>query len=83
MYFLLVRKFTKKIYFCSQNFINMKTKHRCIICLGSNTESEYHMNWAEEILSDLFPEMRWGEIVENCPGRYRNDNFLFEPGCCR
>ena len=32
----------------------MKTKHRCIICLGSNTESEYHMNWAEEILSDLF-----------------------------
>ena len=45
----------------------MKTKHRCIICLGSNTESEYHMNWAEEILSDLFPEMRWGEIVETAP----------------
>lgn len=45
----------------------MKTKHRCIICLGSNTESEYHMNWAEEILTDLFPGMQWGEIVETAP----------------
>lgn len=45
----------------------MKTKHRCIICLGSNTESEYYMNCAEEILTDLFPGMRWGEIVETAP----------------
>jgi 7,8-dihydro-6-hydroxymethylpterin-pyrophosphokinase (HPPK) len=25
------------------------------------------MNWAEEILSDLFPNMWWGEIVETAP----------------
>lgn len=45
----------------------MKTKHRCIICLGSNTESEYYMNCAEEILTNLFPEMLWGKIVETAP----------------
>lgn len=48
--------------------------HRCIICLGTNTESEYHISLAGKVLSDLFPRILWGEIVETVPEETESAN---------
>lgn len=45
----------------------MKTTCRCVICLGSNADGEYHLAMARKILDCTFPGMRWGEIVETVP----------------
>lgn len=45
----------------------MKTTCRCVICLGSNTDGEYHLAFARGILDRTFARIRWGEIVKTAP----------------
>lgn len=36
----------------------------CLICLGSNYDREIHMNAARNVLSEAFPNIRFGEELE-------------------
>ncbi|WP_300727983.1 2-amino-4-hydroxy-6-hydroxymethyldihydropteridine diphosphokinase [uncultured Bacteroides sp.] len=42
----------------------MRDKHCCIICLGSNHESEAHLRQAKKILDERFEHIQWGKTVE-------------------
>lgn len=42
----------------------MKEEHTCLLCLGSNSESRYHLKNAEIALNEFLPEIYWGEIIE-------------------
>ena len=39
----------------------------CLVCLGSNFNAELHLKNAETALGNLFPDIRWGEIVDTAP----------------
>ena len=41
----------------------MKIYHRCLICLGSNFEREFHLDNAGRSLQRLFPDIVLGKIV--------------------
>lgn len=40
-----------------------KKKHECLLCLGSNSNGMTHLQNAEKALNEIFPAIRWGEIV--------------------
>lgn len=42
----------------------MKDEHTCLLCLGSNSESRYHLKNAEVALNKSLPGIYWGEIIE-------------------
>ena len=42
----------------------MKDEHTCLLCLGSNSESRYHLKNAEIALNKSLPGIYWGEIIE-------------------
>ena len=42
----------------------MKIYHECLVCLGSNFESEKHMKNAQKTLSRLFPGIIFGKSIQ-------------------
>ena len=45
----------------------MKNMHHCILCIGSNYHAETYMKIAEQLLSQRFPYIRWGKMIETLP----------------
>ena len=41
--------------------------HKCVICMGSNTDASSHIGRAKTELSDIFPHIIWGKNISTEP----------------